>query len=170
MVVSGSIFDPLGTSLGSCYVCCMHSIACNQLIWKEDPTVLKYFDNYYWWQLANVTIILSLFSNRSNPSVLTDTHAVAAASLHSPVQEGAVHTDPPLPPDDHDAEKTPVVFSIDVPCNANCSCSRRRYNPVCGVDGLQYFSPCHAGCTQTSSVGGKTVSIVTRFVVLYDKA
>ncbi|XP_078375131.1 solute carrier organic anion transporter family member 4A1-like isoform X2 [Oculina patagonica] len=34
------------------------------------------------------------------------------------------------------------------PCNMNCSCSNANINPVCGVDKLTYFSPCHAGCSK----------------------
>ncbi|XP_004565556.1 solute carrier organic anion transporter family member 4A1 [Maylandia zebra] len=37
--------------------------------------------------------------------------------------------------------------SLDVGCNAGCSCVRELYNPVCGADGVMYYSPCHAGCT-----------------------
>ncbi|CAH1238041.1 SLCO4C1 [Branchiostoma lanceolatum] len=32
-------------------------------------------------------------------------------------------------------------------CNSNCSCTTY-YNPVCGRNGLTYFSPCHAGCAE----------------------
>ncbi|KAM9342114.1 solute carrier organic anion transporter family member 4A1 [Pholidichthys leucotaenia] len=37
--------------------------------------------------------------------------------------------------------------SLTVDCNAGCHCTRELYNPVCGVDGMMYYSPCHAGCT-----------------------
>jgi len=31
-------------------------------------------------------------------------------------------------------------------CNSECGCSTSTYEPVC-ADGIQYFSPCHAGCS-----------------------
>lgn len=36
-------------------------------------------------------------------------------------------------------------------CNAACSCVRDQYDPVCGADGVMYYSPCHAGCTSINS-------------------
>ncbi|XP_036781688.2 solute carrier organic anion transporter family member 4C1 [Manis pentadactyla] len=41
--------------------------------------------------------------------------------------------------------------NLTAPCNTNCNCLRSYYYPVCGVDGIQYFSPCFAGCKNTSS-------------------
>lgn len=32
-------------------------------------------------------------------------------------------------------------------CNNNCSCSTAVYEPVCSEHNVQYFSPCHAGCS-----------------------
>ncbi|XP_013417999.1 solute carrier organic anion transporter family member 4A1 [Lingula anatina] len=31
-------------------------------------------------------------------------------------------------------------------CNTDCGCPRENYDTVCGVDGVMYYSPCHAGC------------------------
>ncbi|KAJ8279434.1 hypothetical protein COCON_G00065000 [Conger conger] len=35
-------------------------------------------------------------------------------------------------------------------CNLNCSCLKHAFNPVCGSDGIEYISPCDAGCTNFS--------------------
>ncbi|XP_046442240.1 solute carrier organic anion transporter family member 4A1-like isoform X2 [Daphnia pulex] len=34
-------------------------------------------------------------------------------------------------------------------CNAKCSCSLDTYDPICGIDNILYYSPCHAGCTSS---------------------
>ncbi|KAM3866235.1 solute carrier organic anion transporter family member 2A1-like [Diretmus argenteus] len=35
-------------------------------------------------------------------------------------------------------------------CNSNCSCVSDVYSPVCGEDGTEFISPCHAGCTNVT--------------------
>lgn len=52
-------------------------------------------------------------------------------------------------------EKTPpkLEFSLKNSCNTNCGCISTNYDPVCGVDGQMYYSPCHAGCTKEVSLG-----------------
>ncbi|CAB1316391.1 unnamed protein product [Coregonus sp. 'balchen'] len=32
-------------------------------------------------------------------------------------------------------------------CSSGCSCPTETFNPVCGSDGVEFISPCHAGCT-----------------------
>ena len=52
---------------------------------------------------------------------------------------------------------------LDQPCNADCGCSLQSYEPVCGLDGVQYFSSCHAGCRSVYEVEGQdTVSGMTK--------
>uniref|UniRef100_A0A336MXI9 Solute carrier organic anion transporter family member n=1 Tax=Culicoides sonorensis TaxID=179676 RepID=A0A336MXI9_CULSO len=33
-------------------------------------------------------------------------------------------------------------------CNNGCGCSKENYEPICGADGVMYYSPCHAGCSK----------------------
>ncbi|XP_029995169.1 solute carrier organic anion transporter family member 4A1 [Sphaeramia orbicularis] len=45
-------------------------------------------------------------------------------------------------------------------CNAGCSCAKELFNPVCGANGVMYYSPCYAGCSSinhTQSSTGKQV-------------
>ncbi|NWR06516.1 SO2B1 protein, partial [Paradoxornis webbianus] len=39
----------------------------------------------------------------------------------------------------------------DAECSAQCRCSQRGFNPVCGSDGVEYTSPCSAGCSGLST-------------------
>ncbi|XP_069402858.1 solute carrier organic anion transporter family member 4A1 [Ovis canadensis] len=44
-------------------------------------------------------------------------------------------------------------------CNTHCGCQTEHYSPVCGSDGLMYYSPCYAGCLEVavSGPGGQKV-------------
>lgn len=46
----------------------------------------------------------------------------------------------------------PSVHVSPLPCNELCNCDFVKYSPVCGADGITYVSPCHAGCTQATSL------------------
>ncbi|XP_031998068.1 solute carrier organic anion transporter family member 4A1 isoform X6 [Hylobates moloch] len=49
-------------------------------------------------------------------------------------------------------------LNLTASCNAACGCQPEHYSPVCGSDGLMYFSLCHAGCpaaTETNVDGQK---------------
>ncbi|XP_066558357.1 solute carrier organic anion transporter family member 4A1 isoform X1 [Amia ocellicauda] len=50
--------------------------------------------------------------------------------------------------------------NLTVSCNLGCHCDQELYSPVCGANGIMYYSPCHAGChtlNQTLSTSGKKV-------------
>lgn len=38
-------------------------------------------------------------------------------------------------------------------CNSGCGCVGAPYAPICGADGIVYYSPCHAACTTATSSG-----------------
>ncbi|XP_059561085.1 solute carrier organic anion transporter family member 4A1 isoform X7 [Myotis daubentonii] len=44
-------------------------------------------------------------------------------------------------------------LELTAACNAACGCGRGHYSPVCGSDGLMYYSPCHAGCLEVAPPG-----------------
>ena len=39
-------------------------------------------------------------------------------------------------------------FNLTSSCNSNCLCSPTHIEPICGANGITYFSPCYAGCKQ----------------------
>lgn len=45
----------------------------------------------------------------------------------------------------------PFQVNLTAACNFGCKCNMLDVEPVCGNNGLTYFSPCHAGCTAFSS-------------------
>ena len=40
---------------------------------------------------------------------------------------------------------------FELTCNLTCNCDFNKYSPICGADGMIYFSPCHAGCSQLTT-------------------
>ncbi|XP_029957566.1 solute carrier organic anion transporter family member 2B1 isoform X1 [Salarias fasciatus] len=51
-------------------------------------------------------------------------------------------------------QKVDGVFpqsSKELPCSTSCGCPLEDFNPVCGSDGVEFRSPCHAGCSAVES-------------------
>ncbi|XP_045430962.1 solute carrier organic anion transporter family member 4A1 isoform X2 [Pipistrellus kuhlii] len=46
-------------------------------------------------------------------------------------------------------------LELTAACNAACGCEPGLYSPVCGSDGLMYYSPCHAGCQEAAPGPGR---------------
>ncbi|XP_078001145.1 solute carrier organic anion transporter family member 3A1-like [Glandiceps talaboti] len=44
-------------------------------------------------------------------------------------------------------EGTKAGQTVNEQCNVDCDCTLEHYQPVCGSDGFNYYSPCYAGCT-----------------------
>lgn len=57
-------------------------------------------------------------------------------------------------------------LDLTAPCNVACGCRPEHYSPVCGSDGLVYYSPCHAGCSEAAVAGpgGQKVSAAAAHV------
>ena len=36
--------------------------------------------------------------------------------------------------------------NLEAECNLDCRCDERAYSPICGTNGIEYFSPCHGAC------------------------
>ncbi|KDR21550.1 Solute carrier organic anion transporter family member 5A1, partial [Zootermopsis nevadensis] len=70
----------------------------------------------------------------------------------------------------------PFQVNLTAACNFGCECHMTDVEPVCGNNGLTYFSPCHAGCTAFSSRSNYTncacmyFDIVLLFILLSEFA
>lgn len=45
---------------------------------------------------------------------------------------------------------------LESTCNQDCGCSRF-YNPVCGINNVQYYNPCYAGCKYEQPDGSSKI-------------
>lgn len=83
------------------------------------------------------------------------TFAGVTASYHQP------HTMTVLEARQSDITQTTAYISpyynLESTCNSRCGCSRLNYDPICGVDNVMYYSPCHAGCTKELSMDNSKV-------------
>ncbi|NXN82026.1 SO2B1 protein, partial [Bombycilla garrulus] len=50
----------------------------------------------------------------------------------------------------------------DTECSAQCRCPEKGFNPVCGSDGVEYTSPCSAGCSSVNIHPDSSVLNYTR--------
>lgn len=59
-----------------------------------------------------------------------------------------------------DSLNRPDTFEVNLTavCNLGCECSPNDIQPICGSNGMTYFSPCHAGCKSLTSRGQETLS------------
>ena len=55
-------------------------------------------------------------------------------------------------------------------CNFDCNCTSTIFEPVCGADGITYFSPCRGGCQKRILDGAPNVSEWTSHDVPCDQA
>ncbi|CAE1162807.1 unnamed protein product [Acanthosepion pharaonis] len=44
-------------------------------------------------------------------------------------------------------ETSGLFATLSNNCTRSCTCTDDMFQPVCGADGANYYSPCHAGCT-----------------------
>ncbi|XP_050538566.1 solute carrier organic anion transporter family member 74D [Daktulosphaira vitifoliae] len=44
------------------------------------------------------------------------------------------------------------VAKFESHCTNQCMCDQEKFSPICGDDGRTYFSPCHAGCQNLTSI------------------
>uniref|UniRef100_A0A1A9ZVS2 Solute carrier organic anion transporter family member n=1 Tax=Glossina pallidipes TaxID=7398 RepID=A0A1A9ZVS2_GLOPL len=60
------------------------------------------------------------------------------------------------------------AMQLEDACNANCSCNRDIYDPVCGIDDIMYYSPCFAGCSDESVKNDEIKSYVECECIRHD--
>ncbi|XP_008294076.1 solute carrier organic anion transporter family member 2B1 [Stegastes partitus] len=54
-----------------------------------------------------------------------------------------------------------VFPSRELSCSSGCRCPQEAFNPVCGSDGVEFRSPCHAGCLSVETDADNKVTNYT---------
>ncbi|XP_014662179.1 PREDICTED: solute carrier organic anion transporter family member 4A1-like [Priapulus caudatus] len=59
--------------------------------------------------------------------------------------------------------------NVTAACNIDCGCQSEQYSPICGIDGVTYYSACYAGCTTTFTENGtkQKLAVTTRNVFFF---
>ena len=60
-------------------------------------------------------------------------------------------------------QSEPFQINLTASCNFGCECDVNDVQPVCGANGLTYFSPCHAGCTDVGSTSDNYTNCACNF-------
>lgn len=55
------------------------------------------------------------------------------------------------------------VQGLITTCNKECGCTTAAFEPICDTNHTVYFSPCHAGCTNVSTVNGVKVRFASEY-------
>lgn len=91
--------------------------------------------------LSVVTVPIKMFIGCPTPPT-AGVNVPYAAAVDSPDFYGAGNSSPEM----IDFKQQSSNHNLEATCNANCQCPREIFRPVCGVNGVTYISPCHAGC------------------------
>ncbi|XP_062547204.1 solute carrier organic anion transporter family member 4A1 isoform X2 [Armigeres subalbatus] len=57
-----------------------------------------------------------------------------------------------LTPNARSTELVSLPRTLVNACNSKCTCSKMNYEPICGADGVMYYSPCYAGCSEETNL------------------
>lgn len=72
-------------------------------------------------------------------------------NLYAPIDQSVLYLEHLIICSFFNSNLEPFKVNLTAACNFNCLCTETDMEPVCGNNGLTYFSPCHAGCAAFSS-------------------